>query len=199
MQGARENLHNGWQIRKMSVGVDAALSPAMRNRKIAGIFSETVKCSVGADDPVRPWGNDKFAATVRKNGRASYGSMRRPQASFEAQPRAARLLAPKMGIDPYKRCTISHWYIRIRGCAPPGGQRRPPLQVRACPHGCIQTCGVVPCGRGKPRPYVTTKRGGSSEITTLPLISRLRRQLPPRGKPWCGASRAVSYDLNSCV
>ena len=27
--------------------------------------------------------------------------MRRPQASFEAQPRFARLLAPKMGIGPY--------------------------------------------------------------------------------------------------
>ena len=31
----------------------------------------------------------------------SAGSMRRPQASFEAQPRIARLLAPKKGIDPY--------------------------------------------------------------------------------------------------
>ena len=29
--------------------------------------------------------------------------MRRPQASFEAQPRIARLLAPKMGIDPYRQ------------------------------------------------------------------------------------------------
>ena len=33
----------------------------------------------------------------------SAGTMRRPQASFEAQPRAARLLAPKIGIDPYKQ------------------------------------------------------------------------------------------------
>ena len=32
----------------------------------------------------------------------SAGSMRRPQASFEAQPRIARLLAPKMGIGPYR-------------------------------------------------------------------------------------------------
>ncbi len=30
----------------------------------------------------------------------SVESMRRPQASFEAQPRIARLLAPKMGIGP---------------------------------------------------------------------------------------------------
>ena len=29
--------------------------------------------------------------------------MRRPQASFEAQPRAARLLAPKIGIVPYRQ------------------------------------------------------------------------------------------------
>ena len=36
----------------------------------------------------------------RKNGRALCGSMRRPQAGFEAQPRAARLLALKMGIIP---------------------------------------------------------------------------------------------------
>ena len=33
----------------------------------------------------------------------SAGPMRRPQASFEAQPRFARLLAPKMGIGPYKQ------------------------------------------------------------------------------------------------
>ena len=31
----------------------------------------------------------------------SAGPMRHPQASFEAQPRIARLLAPKIGIDPY--------------------------------------------------------------------------------------------------
>ena len=31
----------------------------------------------------------------------SAGPMRCPQASFEAQPRIARLLAPKMGIGPY--------------------------------------------------------------------------------------------------
>ena len=33
----------------------------------------------------------------------SAGPMRRPQASFEAQPRIARLLAPKMGIGPYRK------------------------------------------------------------------------------------------------
>ena len=41
----------------------------------------------------------------------SVESMRRPQASFEAQPRIARLLAPKMGIGPYIHVGK---YIRIR-------------------------------------------------------------------------------------
>ena len=116
--------------RKMPVGVDAALSPAAHNRRIVRIFGENEKRPVGADDPVRPLGNRGFAATFRNNGRASCGSMRRPQASFEAQPRAARLLAPKMGIDPYKHGTVSHWCIRICGCVPPGGQSHPPLRVR---------------------------------------------------------------------
>ena len=116
------------------VGVDAHIDPAGCNRKIARIFGENVKRPVGADASVRPWGNDKLAATFRKNGRVSCGSMRRPQASFEAQPRAARLLAPKMGIDPYKHGTDSHWCVCVRGGIPPGGQRRPPLRVQLCLH-----------------------------------------------------------------
>ena len=71
------------RIRKMFVGVDAALSPAMRNCKIARIFGENVKRPVGADDPVRsapitrhpvgqgpralPEGNAYFAAHQKKN------------------------------------------------------------------------------------------------------------------------------------
>ena len=59
----------------MSVGVDAHIDPAARNCKIARTISENAKRPVGADASVRPWGNGKFAATYRKNGRASYGSM----------------------------------------------------------------------------------------------------------------------------
>ena len=59
----------------------------------------------------------------------SGGSMRRPQASFEAQPRAAQLLAPKIGIDPYKRYAFLHWCVRFFGCVLPGGQGRPPLRL----------------------------------------------------------------------
>ena len=40
----------------MSVGVDAHIDPAMCNHKIAHAIGETVKRSVGADDPVRPYG-----------------------------------------------------------------------------------------------------------------------------------------------
>jgi len=42
--------------------------------------------------------------------------MRRPQASFEAQPRIARLLAPKMGIDPYnayRRCIKNSELLQV--------------------------------------------------------------------------------------
>ena len=49
----------------MSVGVDAALSPAVGNCKIVRIFGKNVKHFVGADASVRPWGNGKFAATYR--------------------------------------------------------------------------------------------------------------------------------------
>ena len=47
----------------------------MLNHKIVRPIGETVKRPVGADDSVRPLGNCKFAATRRKNGRASCGSM----------------------------------------------------------------------------------------------------------------------------
>ena len=79
----------------------------------------------------------------------SAGSMRRPQASFEAQPRIARLLAPKMGIDPYRQVGKC---IRIRpgfpkkALHPAGGQSRPPLHpslptrdFRAGQGGCRRT------------------------------------------------------------
>ena len=126
--------------------------PAGRGNKFCTAYGDNVKRSVGADASVRPWGNGKFVAAYRKNGRAPRGSMRRPQASFEAQPRAARLLAPKMGIDPYKYGTDSHRCIRFCGCAPPGGQGRPPLRVHTVLHWCIQFCDVVPRGRGRTPP-----------------------------------------------
>ena len=54
----------------MSVGVDAHIDPAMRNCKFVKTIGANAHHSVGADDPVRPWGICKFAATYRKNGRA---------------------------------------------------------------------------------------------------------------------------------
>ena len=55
------------QTRTTFVGVDAHIDPAVRNHKIAGIFGDHAQRPVGADDPVRPWGNGGFAATYRKN------------------------------------------------------------------------------------------------------------------------------------
>ena len=57
----------------MSVGVDAALSPAAGNRKIAPTIGNHAQRPVGADASVRPLGNHRFAATCRKNGRAACG------------------------------------------------------------------------------------------------------------------------------
>ena len=50
----------------MSVGVNAHIDPATRNRKIANTIGEITQRPVGADASVRPWGNGKFAATYRK-------------------------------------------------------------------------------------------------------------------------------------
>ena len=60
-----------------------------------------------ADRVVRPYGaksktNTGSAENRHKTG-ASCGSMRRPQASFEAQPRSARLLAPRWASTPTLR------------------------------------------------------------------------------------------------
>ena len=70
---------------------------------------------VGADDPVRPWGNCEFAVAFHKNGRAPYGSM--------------------WASTPTNILRVRRWYIRFCRCVLPGGQRRPPLRVRAGSHG----------------------------------------------------------------
>ena len=107
-------------------------------------------------------------------------------------------------IDPCSRHNRFYETLRQKRVYPTGGQGRPPLRVRSCSHRCTKICNVVPRGRGRipplrkiitysrftitsylnsPLPCVTTKRGVSSKIKTLPLISPLRGQLPPQGKP----------------
>ena len=61
----------------MSVGVDAALSPAGCNRKIARIFGENAQRPVGADASVRPMGTtvlpQRIVKTdVRRAGRCGH-------------------------------------------------------------------------------------------------------------------------------
>ena len=121
------------------------IDPAVRDHKIARIFGENVKRPVGADASVRPLGNDKFAATFRKKRMC--------------------VVRVDVGIDPYKRYADSPGCVRVCGCVPPGGQGRPPLRVHTIPHWCAQIRNIVLRGRGKPRPYVTTKWGGGTKNT----------------------------------
>ena len=73
---------------------------------------------VGADDSVGPINvtNLPKISVKRYNPR---GPMRCPQASFEAQPRFARLLASKMGIGPY-RTPRPRLPLGSRGAGPKG-------------------------------------------------------------------------------
>ena len=123
-------------------------------------------------------------------------------------------------IDPCSRHNRFYETLRQKRVYPTGGQGRPPLRVRSCSHRCTKICNVVPRGRGRtpplrqiitcslftityslnsPLPCVTTKRGVSSKIRTLPLISRLRRQLPPEGKPWRAKSARGNFPAGAPV
>ena len=74
----------GWQGNEISVS----------RCSFSGLF-------VGADACIGPLGSCEFAVDYRKNGLYCRADATRPQTGFEAQPRIARLLAPKMGIGPY--------------------------------------------------------------------------------------------------
>ena len=121
--------------------------------------------------------------------------MRRPQASFEAQPRIARLLAPKMGIDPYTEtgsaCVCAAAFRKI-SCTLPGGQSRPPLQWftgRFCKRAVedagpydillspLQRVGNVTIvfGKGKGKRW---KGGGGRGILTVLGDGAMGRRLP---------------------
>ena len=139
------------------------IDPATRNRKIVHAIGENEKRSVGADDPVRPWGNGKFAAAFRKNGCAACG-----ESAASTPANSVR--------------------IRIGASVFVGTHRRADRVVR--PYGCVRVrIGTVEfsasyCAGGvEPRPYITTKRGGSSAISTLPLsVLRCARTPPPKGE-----------------
>ena len=119
------------------VGVDAHIDPAIRNRKIARIFGETVKRPVGADASVRPWAMTNLPQRFVKNGCALCGSM---WAS-----------TPTNGVRD-----------RIGAFIFAGAYRRADRVVR--PYGCIpfrigaRKFAVFSAGRGKPRPYVTANK-----------------------------------------
>ena len=102
-----------------------------------------------------------------------------------SMPRSPRQNAPAKSDAPMQKCTTfvgvdahidphaAHPFYdtlrQTRNC-PTGGQSRPPLQVHTISHWCTHICNAVPRGRGKPLPYVTTKRGNNSERTAFPAI-----------------------------
>ncbi len=76
------------------------------------------------------------AKMFRRIRNFSSGPMRRPQASFEAQPRFARLLAPKMGIGPYKTqlcIRVIHPFHRPTGSGTAAARRRSGGRSRCAP------------------------------------------------------------------
>ena len=87
------------------VGADAHIGP-LKCCEFALDFHKTGQFR-RADRVVRPYGAKSKINTVSPENRhktgASCGSMRRPQARFEAQPRNARLLAPRWASTPTLR------------------------------------------------------------------------------------------------
>ena len=71
--------------------------------------------------PCPPAENTRFYGNPMRNRNIFNGPMRRPQASFEAQPRNARLLAPRWASAPTTDNARFHDFV--------GGQSRPPLQT----------------------------------------------------------------------
>ena len=117
----------------------------------------------------------------------SAGSMRRPQASFEAQPRIARLLAPKMGIDPYRQVGKC---IRIRpgfpkkALHPAGGQSRPPLHPSLRREIFVQGkagAGVHTVRQVRPTRPCAERSGGVFQGFICPAGRRCRAVPDPQG------------------
>ena len=117
----------------------------------------------------------------------SAGPMRRPQASFEAQPRIARLLAPKMGIDPYRQVGKC---IRIRpgfpkkALHPAGGQSRPPLHPSLRREIFVQGkagAGVHTVRQVRPTRPCAERSGGVFQGFICPAGRRCRAVPDPQG------------------
>ena len=163
MQGAPAKSHSERRQRNLSVGVDAHIDPAIRNCKIANTFGENTQRPVGADDPVRPWGNGKFAAMFRKNGCALCGE------SAASTPTNVVRICRGTFVFAGAYCRADR-VVRPYGC----------VRVRI---GTVEFSASYCAGGVEPRPYITTKRGGSSAISTLPLpVLRCARTPPPKGE-----------------
>ena len=118
------------------VGADAYIGPL----KCCGFALDFHKTGQfrRADRVVRPYDVESKTNTVSPENRhktgASCGSMRRPQASFEAQPRNARLLAPRWASTPTaqngKRGDFSPDPHVLSNTLCRGGRLCPPFKIR---------------------------------------------------------------------
>ena len=147
------------------------------------MFGENVKRPVGADDPVRPWGNLGFVATYRKNERVP--------------------MRVDVGIDPYKYCTISHWCVRFSRVHPAGrtGSSAPTgVFAFALVYSNLHYC-TAGRGRAPPLRYDET-RYNSNRTPSHPF--RVRFAHPPplghQGEAWaCGIKNAPRSEWNGAV
>ena len=87
-------------------------SPRTRHVRFYDILRQICRCPTGGQRRPPLQGCYEVAEHCAILQLRTAGSMRRPRASFEAQPRAARLLAPKMGIDPYGHRARSPFVVR---------------------------------------------------------------------------------------
>ena len=130
----------------MPVGVDAHIDPAVRDRKIAQTIGENAHRLVGADDPVRPLGNNKFAVTYRKKR-----NIPRPYANLAVvanHPNCAILRVSRAGRCGHRPlqtwCVFAgvHSFLWVR---PAGRGRTPPLRLdRECNRNLRQREGQAP-------------------------------------------------------
>ena len=84
--------------------------------KLHRTIGETVKRPVGADDPVRPWGNGKFAAGRRKT---QYFPIRRRGGVLPLPRRMQKQIRTTNGDHAMR--PVPHWCVPICGVVPPGG------------------------------------------------------------------------------
>ena len=136
--------------------------------QIRGYPGTFVQCFVGADDPVRPMGTIGFADGFRK----TVGAYRNGPMWSSAPTNILRVCIGAYvfvtsyhtgGVEPLPYVHFGGFYVFAGGASHSVRSYRgrtgssAPTGVRSCSHWYVKICNIVPHGRGKPLPYVTTK------------------------------------------